>query len=96
MPPHIAVSRLVVFALADSRNTGLQILGIRWPVVQVRGADLDVPADRVHHQGQYARVINEVEKGLVMRQGIAHGKRIIGSKAFLRPDPISDLVDRLQ
>ena len=96
MPPDIVVSRLAVFALADTRNTRLQVLGIRRPIVEVRGADLDVPSDRVHHQGQHERVINEVEKGLVMRQGIAHGKGIIGSQAFFRPNPVPNLVDRLQ
>ena len=96
MPPDVPVSGLVVFALADARDARLQVLRIGRPDVQVRGADLDVPADRVHHQGQHARVIDEVEKGLVMRQGIAHGVGLVGSQPFLYPNAFPHLVDRLE
>ena len=96
MPADVAVPRLMVFALADARNAVLQVLGIGRPVVQVRGADLDVPADRVHHQGQHARVVDEVQKRLVMRQGVAHGKGIVGAQVLLRPYPGANLVDGLE
>ena len=39
--------------------------------------------------GQHARVIDEIEKRLVMGQGIAHGIGVIGPQPLLRTYPVA-------
>ena len=96
MPCHIAVSDLLILALANANIACFQTLGIRRSIVQMRGADLNIPANRIHHQRQHARMIDQIEKRLVLRQGIPHGKRIIRPQALGLSNPLCHLVNSQQ
>ena len=71
MPGGIAVAGLAVGALARADRAGFEIVGIGRAIIQMSGADLDIPADGVDDQRQDAGVVDEVEKGVVLRQGVA-------------------------
>ena len=94
MPRDIAIAGLLIRALANAHIAGRHAFGIRRAIIQMRGSNLDVPPNRIHHQRQHARVIDQVEKRLVLRQGIPHGKRIVGPQTLGRPNPLGHLVNR--
>ena len=96
VPDQILVAGRLVRALARADLAGHQPLGVRRPVVQVRGTNLDVPADRVDHQRQDPGVIDQVQERLVMRQRVAERERVVRADAPGLPRDGGDLVDGSQ
>ncbi len=65
VPRQVSVADVLVRPVTDTQRAGLNGLRVRGSVVQMGGANLNVPADSVHHQRQHARVIDQVEEGFV-------------------------------
>ena len=93
MPGEVSIAYLLVRAISDAKRAGLNVFRVGRPVVQMGRADLDVPADGVHHQRQHARVIDKIEKCLMARKGIADSERILRPKSLDLSHILCDFID---
>src|SRR5438093_1894142 len=94
MPLDVAVARFLVVTLPAAKLTRPNFLWIRRPNVQVGGANLNIPADGIHDQWQHARLIDQVQKDVVIRQQIANLKVVARAEALSLANPPRHLVDR--
>jgi hypothetical protein len=87
MPDQVLVARRVIRTSAGAQLARLESLRVDRTVVQVRRPYLHVPADSIHHKRQDFRIVNQVQKRLVVGQRIPECEGTVLREALLRANP---------